>query len=356
MTQDNSASIAEADAGRVVDDAHAEQAIHPVLRGSAGQSRAKDWMRTFTSRYALLGVWVVMIAIFGIWMPSKFLTISTLQAILNGQSALVFLAMAALCTFVVGEFDLSFAGVMGLSATVIVVMSGLHHTPILVSCIVAMGVAIAGGIVNTVFIVRLGVPSLIVTLGTSSLFLGIAELISGSNTMSVFNRTFSSIATHSFLGVQLGFWYGVLLCVGFAYFLAWTPAGRHVIFVGANREVARLSGINVNKIRAMCYLAASVIAGLAGILLVMTVGGFDPTAVQSFLMPALAAVFLGTAVVSPGQFNPIGTLLGIFFLETGIFGLQLRGYSGWVTDLFYGAGLVVAVTAAHLVRMRTRTA
>jgi ribose transport system permease protein len=106
----------------------------------------------------------------------------------------------------------------------------------------------------------------------------------------------------------------------------------------------------------MCYLAASVIAGLAGILLVMTVGGFDPTAVQSFLMPALAAVFLGTAVVSPGQFNPIGTLLGIFFLETGIFGLQLRGYSGWVTDLFYGAGLVVAVTAAHLVRMRTRTA
>ena len=68
------------------------------------------------------------------------------------------------------------------------------------------------------------------------------------------------------------------------------------------------------------------------------------------MLPALAAVFLGTAAVQPGQFNPIGTLIGIFFLETGIFGLELMGYSGWVQDVFYGAGLVVAVAA--LVRVR----
>ena len=71
---------------------------------------------------------------------------------------------------------------------------------------------------------------------------------------------------------------------------------------------------------------------------------------------ALTAVFLGTAVVMPGQFNPIGTLFGIYFLETGIIGLQLLGYSGWVQDAFYGAGLVAAVTVAHLVRNRTRVA
>jgi hypothetical protein len=67
-----------------------------------------------------------------------------------------------------------------------------------------------------------------------------------------------------------------------------------------------------------------------------TAGGFDPTASPSYLLPALAAVFLGTAVVVPGQFNPLGTLIGIYFLETGIIGLQLLGYSGRVQDAFYG--------------------
>jgi ribose/xylose/arabinose/galactoside ABC-type transport system permease subunit len=134
------------------------------------------------------------------------------------------------------------------------------------------------------------------------------------------------------------------------------PIGRHIVFVGANREVARLAGINVNRIRVGSYISASIVAALAGIMLVATVGGFDPTASPSYLLPALAAVFLGTAVVMPGQFNPIGTLFGIYFLETGIIGLQLLGYSGWVQDAFYGAGLVAAVTVAHLVRNRTRVA
>jgi ribose transport system permease protein len=129
-----------------------------------------------------------------------------------------------------------------------------------------------------------------------------------------------------------------------------------VVFVGANREVARLAGINVDRVRAGSYIAASLVAGLAGILLVMTVGGFDPTASSTYLLPALAAVFLGTAIVTPGQFNPMGTFLGIYFLETGILGLQLLGYTGWVQDAFYGGGLVLAVTVATLVRTRSRTA
>ena len=101
-------------------------------------------------------------------------------------------------------------------------------------------------------------------------------------------------------------------------------------------------------------MTASLIAGFAGIVLVGTVGGFDPSGAQSYLLPALAAVFLGTAVVQPGQFNPVGVAIGIYFLETGIIGLQLLGASGWVQDTFYGAGLVSAVTVATIVRARAR--
>ena len=67
-------------------------------------------------------------------------------------------------------------------------------------------------------------------------------------------------------------------------------------------------------------------------------------------------MFLGTTVVQPGQFNPIGTMIAIWFLWTGIFGLQLLGFAGWVQNVFYGAGLVIAVALAKVVRSRSRTA
>ncbi|HWF53280.1 MAG TPA: ABC transporter permease [Solirubrobacteraceae bacterium] len=312
-----------------------------------------DRARSIASRYALIGVWVVMAAIYGGAMPGKFLQISTLQSIFGSQSSLVFLALAALCTFVVGEFDLSFASVMGLSATIIPVLSSLHHVSLVLSCVIALAASIGCGCLNALFIVGLGVPSLIVTLGTASLFLGISELISGSNTISVTSTSFSNIALTNIVGLPLSFYYGLGLCLLFAYVITWTPIGRHIVFVGANREVARLAGIPVNRIRAGSYIAAATMAGFAGILLVASVGGFDPTGASTYLLPALAAVFLGTAMVTPGQFNPMGTFFGIYFLETGILGLQLLGGTGWVQDAFYGAGLVTAVTVATLVRRRT---
>lgn len=308
------------------------------------------------SRYALAGVWVLLAAVYGIITPHDFLRISTVQAIFGSQSTLLFLSIAALCTLVVGEFDLSFAAVMGIAATIIPVLSGLHQMNLALSCLIALASCVTCGLVNAFFIVRVGVSSLIVTLGTASLYLGIAELLSNENTISVSDSAFTQIAIRDFLGLPLSFWYGVVLCAVFAYVLKWTPVGRHIVFVGANREVARLAGINVNRVRAGSYIAASVVAALAGIMLVATVGGFDSTASPTYLLPSLAAVFLGTAIVTPGQFNPIGTLFGIYFLETGIIGLQILGYSGWVQDAFYGAGLVVAVSVAHIVRTRARSA
>ncbi len=313
-------------------------------------------LRSIGSRYALLGVWLVMAAAYGAVMPDKFLSGSTVQAIFGSQSALLLLAIAALCTFVVGEFDLSFASVMGLSATIIPVLATLHHVALPLACLISLAAALGCGLINAFFIVKLKVPSLIVTLGTASLYLGIAELISSSTIVSVSSKTFSHVALHNFLGLPLSFYYGLILSAAFAYVLTWTPLGRHVVFVGANREVARLAGISVDRIRAGSYIAASLVAGLAGIVLVMSVGGFDPTASATYLLPALAAVFLGTAIVLPGQFNPMGTFFGIYFLETGILGLQLLGYTGWVQDAFYGAGLVLAVTIATVVRTRSRVA
>ena len=317
-------------------------------------SQRTVWLRSLASRYALIGVWIVMAAVYAGLRPHTFPTVQSAKTIFGSQSVLLFLSVSALSTLVVGEFDLSFASIMGLSATIIPVLSAQHGVPVGLSCLIALGASLVCGMVNSLFVVRFGISSLVVTLGTASVNLGIAELLSGQTSVALAGNSLSRIAITHLLGLPLSFYYGLILCAAYAYLLSWTPLGRHIIFVGANRDVARLAGINVDRIRVGSYLIASLLAGLSGLLIVATIGGFDPTGASAYLLPALSAVFLGTAIVRPGQFNPMGTFLALMFLETGIYGLQLMGYSGWVQDTFYGAGLVIAVTLATVVRTRSK--
>lgn len=320
------------------------------------QPRRPVWLQSVGGKYALIGVWVAMSAVYLVLMPNKFGRAASVQAIFGSQQVLVFLAMAALSTLIVGEFDLSVASVMGLTATLIPVLSSQHGMNLWLACLIGIACAAGCGAINALFIVRLGVPSLVVTLGSGTFFLGMAELISHSSTVSISSVSFSKVALFDIAGMPISFYYGLLLVAAFAYVCAWTPLGRHLLFVGANREVARLAGIRVNAIRCGSYIVAGVLAGLSGLVLIASTGGFDPTGAANYLLPTLAAVFLGTAVVQPGQFNAIGTLVGIYFLETGIFGLQLLGLNGWIQDAFYGGGLVFAVALATIVRQRSKSA
>jgi ribose transport system permease protein len=131
-----------------------------------------------------------------------------------------------------------------------------------------------------------------------------------------------------------------------------TPLGLRMSFVGSGREVARLAGINVNRIRFGAYVASGVLSGIGGVVVTATLGGYDPNISATYLLPAFAAVFLGTAAVQPGKFNPLGTLIGVYFLQTGIVGLQLMGLTGWVSSVFYGGTLVLAVSITTLVQRR----
>lgn len=313
------------------------------------------WLHHITSRYALVLVWAAMALVYYILMPNRFGSWGAFSSIFGSQQVLVFLAMGAMITLVVGEFDLSIASVMGIAATLVPVLAGVKGWNIWVAVVFALLVCLAAGAVNAFFVVKMDVSSFVVTLGTGTLLIGLAQMVSGSNIVSVNNKALSNLAIHQVLGMPISFYYGILLAAVIAYILGWTPLGRSMLFVGANPEVARLSGIRVQRIRAGAYLAGSLMSGLAGVILVATVGGFDSSTSATYLLPALAAVFLGTAVVQPGMFNPVGTMIAIYFLTTGIFGLQLLGFSGWIQNVFYGAGLVVAVTLAKVVRDRSRT-
>ncbi|MGH6877633.1 MAG: ABC transporter permease [Rhizomicrobium sp.] len=325
---------------------------------TAGTDRSALGERTrwFLSRYALVLVWIMMAGVFYTLRPDTFGRIAAFQSIFGSQSILVFLGVAALVTLSVGEFDLSIASIAGLSATTVPVLVSGHHWNVAWACALALVMCLACGAVNAFFVVKIGVASMVVTLGTGTFLVGIAEWISASSQVAINDPPFAKISLYPVLDLPVSFYYGVALVLMLAYVRSWTPLGRHMLFVGANREVARLAGVRVNRVRAGSYLVASVVAGFGGIMLVSSTGGFDASGSADYLLPALAAVFLGTAVVQPGQFNPIGMLIGIYFLETGIFGLELLGYNGWVQDVFYGAGLVIAVAIATIVRIRASRA
>lgn len=311
--------------------------------------------RRIAERYAVIGVWLLMFLIYTVAEPGLFLRVPTMQTIFSSQQPLVFMAAALLCTVCVGEFvDLSVPSVFGFSATILPVLVVNAHWSVWPAAIVAVLGALAVGVVNAVLVVMLGVNTIVVTLGMSTLLLGVSLWISNLNTVSGLPPGFGQIALADVGGLPISFLYGVVLIIGFAYVLAFTPLGRHIRFVGASREVARLSGIRVQRIRFGAFVVAALLSGVGAVIGVAALGGFNPTTSANYLLPVFASVFLGTALIEPGRFNPIGTLIGIYFLETGILGLQLLGLDAWVSPVFYGGVLVIAVTISTVLQRRTR--
>jgi len=309
-------------------------------------------IKTFASRYAVVGVWVLMTLAFVAAAPQTFGQIAIFQNIFGSQQALVFLALGALCTFIVGEFDLSIASTMGIAATIVPVLVVLNGVSLPIAILTGLLAAVAAGLINGLLVVYVGVDALVATLGNGTFLLGIASLISSQTTVGGLDVSYGQWVVGNFLGLPLSFYYGLGLAIVFALILAYTPLGRYMTFVGANAEVARLAGVNVNRIRIGSYVVGALIAGIGGVMLVLSTGGYDATSSAQYLLPTFAAAFLGTAIVRPGTFNPIGTIIAIYFLTTGIIGLQILGLHGWITNAFYGAALVIAVSIAAVVRRR----
>jgi ribose transport system permease protein len=302
----------------------------------------------------LIVAWAVMILVYALVDRSSFLTPGTFQTIFGSQVALVFIALGAMSAFAVGEFDLSVAANLGLSATLVPVLITNHGMSVAVSCVIAILASLAVGAVNAFIIVGLGIDAIVTTLGMATLLGGLEAQFSNSGAVSFQSSALSNIVNHSLLGLPLGFYYGLALAAVLTYVLGFTALGRHMAFVGSNRAVARLAGVRVQRIRSGAYMASAAMCGLGGVLLAAEVGGFDSSTAPSYLLPALSATFLGTAVIRPGRFNPAGTIIAIYFLTTGIVGLQLLGYAGWVSDVFYGAALIIAITLATRLRPAAR--
>jgi ribose transport system permease protein len=319
---------------------------------SASRRSTRDKLGLFAYRWGLLVVWGVVIVVFGLLKPDTFLTSSNFSTIFGSQAVLVILALALLIPLTVGEYDLSVAGSMGLGLILTQWLTGEHGWSLGPAVIAALSAGVLVGVINAFFIIKIGVESLIMTLGMGTLLTGIGFALTETTVVGPSQFLSDAVRNHLF-GIPLAFYYGLALTAVAWYVFARTPLGRYLYFVGSGREVARLSGIKVDALRAGSLIAAGFISAFAGIVLAGVLGSSSPSVSNGFLLPAFAAVFLGATAVTPGRFNPWGTFIAVYFLITGITGLELMGLVGWIEQVFYGAALIIAVALSRLAAGRT---
>jgi len=325
-----------------------------VLPGSsAGAGRragrsgrlASQW--EFSGRYGLVGAWFVVGLIFSLASPKLFLSTANVQNIFDSQAVLLVLTIGLLFPLTVGCFDASIAGILSVALMIVGRLNVTEGMPVLLAIAVALAVGVVIGLLNALVVIGFGVDSFVATLGMGTLLLGVAMGVSDL-TLTGISPGLVSIVRADQLGVQTSFVCGLVLTVAAWYVLRFTPAGRYMQFIGANREVARLSGVRVARVQVVAYVISGLVAAFAGVLLAGVLGAADPNAGTSFLLPPFAAAFLGATAIRPGRFNAWGAFIAVYFLVTGISGLQIVGISGWVEQAFYGAALLVAVSLSRL--------
>jgi ribose transport system permease protein len=313
---------------------------------SRHEVRRSHQVLNLIERFGVLGVWAVMIAVFGMMRPYLIST-QTLTTTLSSQAVLVVLSMGLMVAMSGGYFDLSLAGVMGLSLVICGHVTATRTVATGWAILIALGVAALIGVVHSILIVRLQLNAIVVTLGTGALASGIALAIEPSATVGVSPGLVTAMSTRV-LEISAIFWYALLLAFLLWYVQEYTPLGRKIRFIAASPDVARLAGIRVHRLQVLVLVAASTLAGAAGVAAVGYLGVSSPTVSGSYLLPAFAAVLLSLTIIKPGEVNVWGVVVATYFLVTGPVGLSALGYGGWETQVFYGGSLLLAVIASGI--------
>ena len=162
----------------------------------------------------------------------------------------------------------------------------------------------------------------------------------------------TSLAKPLVFGIPTCFFIALLFAAATWYLLRQTPFGRYLQAVGTNRSAARLVGLRPARLTFLTFLLSGGIAALAGVVQVGVAGAANPNVGPNFTLPAIAAVFLSVAAITPGRFNVWGTCVAIAFLAVLNSGLSLAGVSSYVNDFANGAALIAGVATASLLGLR----
>jgi simple sugar transport system permease protein len=320
-------------------------------RPSAAHSFAASWASQIGITIAFLLLWLTFIVL----APATFLQGAIYLSFAQTTPYFAIVAMALTPLIVAGDIDLSFPSIMALGMVGFVwawQATGSTELGILAALVVG-GLA---GLFNGLIVTLIGIPSLVVTIGTQFLFRGMTlVVVSGKTTALVATRDTSiyDLLAGKPFGIPSEFYWLVLFTIA-----AWVILNRHRIgqnayVIGDNVQAAQLMGIPIRWTRVLLFVVVGVSAAFAGALNSLRVVNFYPGNLGlGFFLPALAAVFVGGTSVFGGRGSVYGTFIGAFMIGGIRAGIIAAGLSDYWSDFIYGAIILISISIHAILQRR----
>nr|WP_315848682.1 ABC transporter permease [uncultured Rhodoferax sp.] len=304
----------------------------------------------------LLALLVVLLVVFGIAQPG-FMTPDALADSTFNFSEKGILALALALLIITGEIDLSIAAILALSSLAMgyAMKAGAGPLGMTLAAFVTGGVA---GAVNGVLVTRYKLPSIVVTIGTLSLYRGLAMVALGDQAISGYPEVFSTLG-NSYVGEVVGVRW-LIIPIEFAVLLVAaivvgvtlhrTVLGRRLYAIGANPVAARFSGIEADRYRMALFVFAGLMAALAAVMLTGRIGSTRPNIAMGWELDAITMVILGGVAIEGGRGSIVGTMLAVLLLGLFTFAMGMANVTGIVMSMVIGALLIVSMVLPRLLK------
>jgi ribose transport system permease protein len=320
--------------------------------GEVERSHWRNWLiRVFSiSEVGVLVPLVFAIVVFTA-INSSFLSSGNTEAILTGMSYVGIIAVGQTFLLVSGEFDLSVGSNAGLSA-VCAAWIMTHGLPAGVGIVLGIAVGALVGLTNAIVVVKLRIPAFIATIGMLYIAQGVTLLIGHGYTIYPLPGIISDIGTARVLGLSVSFILLIVLTI-IGQFILWrTTFGRAAYATGGNREVARIAGINVERLKMINFIVTGALAAVAGILIMSSVASAGSDIGSGYELLVIASVVIGGVSLFGGVGSVIGAFLGVLLLEVVQSGLIVSGLSSNWETVSVGVIMILAVGIDVLRRAR----
>lgn len=322
---------------------HRRGTIDPPRRSRRGMRRLLRW-----ESLLLLAIMVDFAA--NALSSPYFLDPWTLSDVTTGVAEKAVVAMAMAFLIMAGEIDISVGGTIALCSTVmgLVARAGMP-TPLIAAAAVATG--LAAGCANGVLVAHCRVPSIVATIGTMTLFRGIAYAVLGDGVLKTYPPGLLWLG-QGFIAGPVSFELVCFLAVAALAFvlLHLTSFGRRVIATGSNPVAARMSGIDVDRLRFGLFAAVGAAAGLAAVLLTARLGSTRPSIAQGWELEVITMVILGGVAIEGGAGTIPGVILAAILIGLVTFGLGLLNMPGIVMAVVTGTMLIGVMAIPALLR------
>jgi rhamnose transport system permease protein len=324
-------------------------------RGHEGGGAVRSWQGVLRWETALVFCFLATL-LYGARVP-HFMSATNVFYIGINMGEIAIMALPLTLVIMTGEIDLSVASMLGLSSTLLGYLFK-HGWPIALAMVVVLIVGAAGGALNGFLVTRLKLPSIAVTIGTLTLYRGIAEIILGTGSVTGFPLSLTKIGVVPIPHTRLAYSIAIfgILAVVFGVVLHATTIGRAIFAIGLQSEAAHFSGIRVDRIKFTLFVLSGLVCSFAGILWTLRFATSRYDAGTGLELTVVTIVLFGGVSIFGGRGSILGVVLAVLIVGCIQEALTLKNVAADVQNIVIGALLLISVivpnTADGLQRIR----